>query len=107
MIYKRGWQKTLSFYELDLILEKSGVEQHAKVARLLVGEYDDNWSPYSVVDNSWSSEGNVKIWQRLNQLWFVPLFILTIPIQWLFTGSHGFNDNSRLGKFFVRITGLR
>lgn len=107
MIYKRGWQKTLSFYELNSMLEKEGIKQSAEVARLLVGSYDDNWSPYSIVDNSWSPVGDVKIWQRINQLWFVPVFILTIPFQWLFTGSYGLNDDSMLGKFFAKLTGLR
>ncbi|HHL2824746.1 TPA: hypothetical protein ACQ431_002977 [Citrobacter murliniae] len=107
MIYKRGWQKTLSIYELDLMLEKEGVEQHWKVAKLLVGEYDERWHPYTVVDNSWSPDCDVKIWQRINQLWFVPIFILTIPIQWLFTGSHGFSNSSKIGKFLSKLTGLQ
>jgi hypothetical protein len=26
---------------------------------------------------------DAKFWQRLNRLWFVPLYLLTIPFQWL------------------------
>lgn len=36
--------------------------------------------------------------QRLNMLWVYPLFILTIPLQYLFTGSFGVNKNTRIGR---------
>ena len=35
---------------------------------------------------------------RLNVLWLYPLFIITIPFQWIFTGSVGIKRNSRIGR---------
>ncbi|WP_407214429.1 hypothetical protein [Enterobacter hormaechei] len=46
-------------------------------------------------------------WQRLNRLWFVPLYLLTIPIQWLIRGRMGFESTSKVGAFVSRITGLK
>lgn len=46
------------------------------------------------------------IWNRLNLLWFVPLWLLTIPFQWLIRGRVGVNTNSKLGRlihWLVRI----
>ena len=36
--------------------------------------------------------------QRLNILWVYPLFVLSIPMQWLIKGSIGVNRNSKIGR---------
>ena len=36
--------------------------------------------------------------QRVNLIWFWPLFLLTIPIQWLIRGQPGISKKSRIGK---------
>lgn len=106
MIYKRGWMQTLNRYELGELLEQEGVANSSKVVRILTGEDWQNDGPYLIVKRGWFYKNEVKMWQRLNQLWFVPLYILSIPLQWFFTGSHGFTNESTVGRVIARMTGL-
>lgn len=106
MIYKRGWMQTLSRHELKILLEHEGISDSDKVVNILKGDDWQNEGPYLIVKYGWFRKEEVRVWQRANQLWFVPLYILSIPIQWLFTGNHGFKNESLVGKIISRITGL-
>ncbi|WP_053324251.1 hypothetical protein [Komagataeibacter europaeus] len=105
MIYKSGWQRTLSRNELEKMLRDENVHDAGKVVTLLLGEDWQEFGPFIIVDNSWS-EKEVTFIQRLNRLWFVPLYLLTIPFQWLFRGHIGVNNDSKLGALMSRLTGL-
>lgn len=106
MIYKRGWVQTLTRYELEALLEKEGVSDIKKIVLIFHGDDWQNEAPYPIVKPGWFLKEEVKIWQRLNQLWFVPLYLLSIPLQWLFTGGYGFSNHSKTGKLISKITGL-
>lgn len=41
--------------------------------------------------------------QRLNTLWVYPLFIITIPMQYLVTGGIGVNRNTKLGCIIDKL----
>lgn len=43
---------------------------------------------------------------RINLLWFIPVYLLTVPIQWLVRGKVGVNRNSRIGKAVGRLIGF-
>lgn len=69
---------------------------------------DSHQYAYQVADNTeWMESRDATFWQRLNRLWFVPLYLLTIPFQWLIRGRIGFETTSRVGAFFSRMTGLK
>lgn len=106
MIYKRGWMQTISRRELETLLEREGVSDSRKVVQILKGEDWQDEGPYLIVKYGWFRKEHVKIWQRFNQLWFVPLYCITIPVQWFFSGHHGFNNESKLGKIIAKMTGL-
>ena len=117
MIYRRGWVPVLDRYELEKKLKEQGFENWAKISRFLCDGDADTWAEhdksqeqyvYQVVDNTkWMSRRDARFWQRLNRLWFVPLYLLTIPFQWLIRGRMGFETTSKVGAFFSRITGLK
>ena len=106
MIYKRGWQRTISQYELQKILERQGVQDAEKVSLIICGHYDSGWHEFTLVDNTWQSSEETTAMQRINRLWFVPLYLLTIPFQWLFRGGVGVRNESKLGALMARLTGL-
>ncbi|MDU7405633.1 MAG: hypothetical protein E7L15_17475 [Citrobacter portucalensis] len=106
MIYKRGWLKTVSRYDMERKLKDAGVGDASKVINVIYGIDHDN-PEHHVIDKDWFYHDDVKVWQRLNQLWVVPLLIITIPFQWFFKGYIGFKNESMLGKFLGRITGLK
>ncbi|EII0952634.1 hypothetical protein LMW55_004149 [Salmonella enterica] len=61
--------------------------------------FDQSQYAYQVVDNTeWMSRRDAKFWQRLNRLWFVPLYLLTIPFQWLIRGRIGFETTSKVAQ---------
>lgn len=117
MIYRRGWVPVLGRYELEKRLKEEGFENWKDISRFLcdgdVKAYADDsldcrQYAYQVVDNTeWMESRDATFWQRLNRLWFVPLYLLTIPFQWLIRGRMGFETTSKTGAFFSRLTGLR
>lgn len=106
MIYKRGWLKTVSRFDMERKLKDAKVNDVSKVLNVIYGTDYEN-PEHHVVDKDWFYHDDVKMWQRLNQLWVVPLLIVSIPFQWLFKGSHGFGNGSKLAKIISHITGLK
>ena len=117
MIYRRGWVPVLSRYELEKRLKDQGFENWQKISRFLCDGDSDTWADhdlhqeqfaYQVVDNTeWMEHRDATFWQRLNRLWFVPLYLLTIPFQSLFRGRMGFETTSKAAAIISRITGLK
>ncbi len=117
MIYRRGWVPVLYRSDLERKLKEQGFENWKEISRFLCegdsGAYvdyslDQSQYAYQVVDNTeWMERRDATFWQRLNRLWFVPLYLLTIPFQWLIRGRMGFETTSKVGAFFSRITGLK
>lgn len=44
--------------------------------------------------------------QRLNRIWVTPIWFVIAPFKWLFTGSSGVNQHTKLGEWLAKITGL-
>ena len=45
-------------------------------------------------------------WQRLNFLWFLPIFFLLIaPVQWLVKGKIGFDQRTKMGEIILKLIG--
>jgi hypothetical protein len=117
MIYRRGWVPVLYRSELEKKLKEQGFENWEKISRFLCEgdakayldyELSQEQFAYQVVDNTaWMARRDAKFWQRLNRLWFVPLYLLTIPFQWLFRGRMGFESTSKTGALISRLTGLK
>lgn len=62
----------------------------------LFGHYNnDYYSDYDVYIYTYDKR---TIWNRINLLWFSPLWLLSIPFQWLVRGRVGVNGNSKLGR---------
>ena len=110
MIYRRGWVPVLQRYQLEKRLKDEGFKNYEEITSFLCGgrlEDEPNHFAYQVVDNTkWIGRRDATFSQRINRLWFVPLYLLTIPFQWLFRGRVGFESTSELGALCKRITGL-
>ena len=116
MIYRRGWVPVLYRYELEKRLKEQGFENWKEITRFLCegdakAYYDSEIMPdeyaYQVVNNTeWKASRDATFWQRLNRLWFVPLWVITMPFQWLIRGRVGFDTTSKFAKVCSRITGL-
>jgi hypothetical protein len=105
MIEKSKTRK--GYYSVNSILEEVkecfGVDEPTAkdVLKYLLGNGDEhgfvnNYSSFVVYKYDEISKRN--IFQRFNMLWVYPLFFLTIPFQFLFTGQIGFNRNSKIGR---------
>lgn len=57
-------------------------------------------------DNPW--EQDRKWWQRLNMIWVVPVYYITIaPFQWILKGRVGVDEKSKFGELIIKLTGVR
>lgn len=86
--------------------EYSGKENPSKedILEILFSEDQSNEFYVYWWENPWEEE--TKWWQRLNKLWFIPVFICVImPYQWLVRGKVGFNEKTRLGEFILKMIG--
>lgn len=63
----------------------------------LLGD-DEGWSGSDYVVYQYKEKSGKSFMNRVNHCWVWPLFLITIPFQWLFTGSFGVNRNSKLGR---------
>lgn len=88
----------------------------------ILNDFEDNQyypkTPEGLLEFLYSDESNYKIyhykdiytksiWQnRLNRIWVVPIWFVIAPFKWLFTGSSGVNQHTKLGKWLAKITGL-
>jgi hypothetical protein len=55
-------------------------------------------------DNPWETE--TKWWQRINRIWFTPLFVLVfMPIQYIFKGKVGFDERTKFGEIVLNLLG--
>lgn len=46
-----------------------------------------------------------KWWQRINRLWVFPLFLCTLPFQWIIRGETGIPTESDLGIILTKLIG--
>jgi len=110
MVYRRGWVPVLYRSELEKRLKEHGFENWEEITRFLCGRdnyVDPDGFDYQVVDQTvWRKKRDATFLQRINRLWFIPLWVLTMPFQWLFRGRTGFSTTSKIGKLCQRITGL-
>ncbi|GHC81107.1 hypothetical protein [Limoniibacter endophyticus] len=95
MIYRKGWVPVLFRHELERKLKEQGFENWKEICNFLCGEGDDYAESAKMPE------------QYDNRLWFVPLYSLTIPFQWLIRGRVGFATTSKTAALFSRITGLK
>ena len=91
------------------IIDKAGGENATveSVMDVLFGtryhEYEDNQYFVYAYDED---KTEPKWWQRLNSLWVVPLVLVTVfPVQWVLKGSVGVKENTRLGRFIIKLIG--
>lgn len=61
-----------------------------------VYSYDDN--PDIIIRKRWYKKPKNTIGNRLNMLWYFPLFILCIPFRYVMFGYFNVNKNTRLGR---------
>ncbi|MGC6389673.1 hypothetical protein ACMV8I_18710 [Ewingella sp. S1.OA.A_B6] len=107
MIYKRGWQRTICQWELQIHLEREGIPDARKISRIICGEDDSPGHEFLLIDNSWDVGSGTTPLQRINRLWFVPIYLLTIPFQWLFRGEVGMRNESKMARIMAKLTGLQ
>lgn len=67
-------------------------------------EYLIESSDYSL--RAYSDKGGRTIFNRVNMLWVWPLFMLSIPFQWIISGKTGYKLESKMGRileYLVKI----
>ena len=75
------------------------------VLEYLLGNNED-WNGSDYVVYKYNERSDRSFLQRFNMLWIYPLFILTIPFQFLFLGNTGVNRNSKIGKIVDKLVKL-
>lgn len=82
----------------------SGEEPTAKeVLEYMLGDYYNPTGHSDFVVYRYKDKKKRTFLNRLNMLWVYPLFIITIPFQYLFLGDWGINRNTKLGKIVDKL----
>jgi len=68
-----------------------------EVLKYMLGD-QDGWCGGEFVVYRYTKPTKRNTFQRFNMLWFMPLFIVSIPFQYLLTGSWGASRNSKIGR---------
>lgn len=96
-------KRRLDYWSTDSIITDTingtGIENPTAkdVLTYMIGDRD-NWCGGDYVVYRYNHKKKRTLIQRLNMLWVYPLFIINIPLQYLFTGDVGLNRNSKAGK---------
>lgn len=94
------WQRSYKAYKMQIEKQLSDKNKAKEVLDILFDE-DGDFEVYHYKDPYYTTT----LKQRLNLCWIMPLFILTIPFQWVFNGEVGVNEHSKLGKWLHKMTG--
>lgn len=78
--------------------ELNSLETKEQVLDELFGTWENDLRSDYVVYKYKDRNTSKKVIHRFNLLWVYPLFLLSVPFQWLFLGSVGVNRNSKIGK---------
>ena len=73
-----------------------------QVVQYMIGDCD-RWTGGDYVIYKYSDKSKRSFLNRLNLYWVYPLFIITIPFQFLFFGEIGVNRNSKVGRIVDRL----
>ncbi|WP_337843538.1 hypothetical protein [Rheinheimera sp.] len=96
----RGW------WARSEVLKATGKENPTAddVLDVLMGR--DQYSDTDYLVHRYDEPAARTMLQRFNFIWFMPLYLLTVPFQWLIRGQVGVNRNSRMGRIFDAIVGF-
>ncbi len=68
-----------------------------EVLNHLLGD-SNGWNDSDYVIYKYEYNQKRSLFNRLNYLWVWPLFILSIPFVWIFTGDYGLKRTSKIGS---------
>ena len=68
-----------------------------EVLEFMIGD-SDGWRSGNYVLYKYNKTKKRNFIQRVNMLWVYPLFVVTIPLQYLLFGEWGLNRNNKVGK---------
>lgn len=101
MLEKNRWIKR----NLDArsIIEETKIDKQIEnptaqdVLEYMLGD-QESWAGGEYIVYKYSEIKKRHFIQRFNMIWVYPLFIITIPFQYLLFGELGLNRNSKIGK---------
>ena len=71
-----------------------------EVLDFLLGDRDGSNSDYVVYKYKRDTRS---VLNRINMIWVMPLYLCSLPFQWLFTGNIGFSRHSKIGKIMNKL----
>tara|TARA_R110000803_G_scaffold13482_9_gene37939 strand:- start:20908 stop:21228 length:321 start_codon:yes stop_codon:yes gene_type:complete len=80
----------------------SGGDTADEVIDWLLGE-EQGYSDHDYVLYKYDYNRGRTLMNRINTLWVYPVFILSIPFQWIITGDYGLTRDSKIGKIVDRL----
>lgn len=94
-------KKRQSYYMKREILEDLGDNPTAdQVLDYLLGDQDGHRSDYNVYKYEY---GKRSLKNRVNMIWVYPIFLISIPFQWLIIGEIGISKNTKIGRVVDKL----
>lgn len=102
------WYKDKKRAMQSAVIKAAGGKDATKesILKVLFGDDFNDRTEFYVYwwDNPYEKE--TAWWQRVNKLWFIPLFLIFIaPVQYLVKGHVGFDSRTKIGEIILKLIG--
>ena len=98
--YKKAYR-----HQIEGVIKEGNIQTVKQLLDLLYGDcYNDFESDYEVLFERDPYIKTTKL-QRLNLFWVWPLWLVTIPFQYIIRGEYGVKKETKLGQILTKLIG--
>lgn len=92
-------------HEIKSEIKEQNIKDIDGVLDLIFGDYENEWANKYVLKYRHFTKRKTTIINRINFLWFVPLFYITAVFRWVIFNEYQLNEDSRSHKIVKWLLG--
>lgn len=104
MNFKYKYKETYRI-QIEKVIKEENIQTAKQLLDLLYGDVNNDFtSDYKVLFERDPYIESTKL-QRFNLFWVWPLWLITIPFQYIIRGEYGVKKETRLGQILTKLIG--
>lgn len=104
MNFKYKYKETYRI-QIEKVIKEENIQTVNQLLDLLYGNYNSDFeSDYKVLFERDPYIESTKL-QRFNLFWVWPLWLITIPFQYIIRGEYGVKKETKLGQILTKLIG--